>query len=232
MAFDSIIAPIARPGSSSPDDLIGAQQPLAAEIVRALGITLWPAGRFQADDLLATGAVQLDLDDDIDRVVICTTDNDLNQCVRGDRVVLLDRIRDIVTDEAAVPARYGVDPDQIPDLFALVGDRSDGLAGLPGWGQKSAAAVLNRHGRVEAIPDDDADWDVPVRGSARLAAVLRERREEAVLGRDLSIRRGDLPITVTADGVAWRGASRDRVAAIVEHLSNDSMVDRIPKWTA
>ncbi len=230
VAFDSIIAPAATSGPSSAEDLIGAQQPLAAEIVRALGLTLWPAGRFQADDLLATGASRLTEDPAVDQVVICTTDNDLNQSVRGRRVVLLDRIRDIETDEEAVRARYGVGPEQIPDLFALVGDRSDGLAGLPGWGAKSAATVLSRYGRIEDIPADPAEWDVTVRRADRLATVLRERHEEAILGRELSVRRPDLPMTVELDALAWRGAHREQIAAVVSRLDDDSAVTRITRW--
>ncbi|MCE9623310.1 MAG: flap endonuclease [Actinomycetia bacterium] len=230
IAFDSIVAPAKSPGPPSAEALIGAQQPLAAAIVRALGVTLWPAGRFQADDLLATGAARLAEDSDVDRVIICTTDNDLAQCVRGERVVVLDRIRQVVTDEARVRAQFGVTPQQIPDLFALIGDRSDGLAGLPGWGPKSAAAVLQRYGSVATIPDDHKQWDVAVRGAERLAAVLRERREETVLSRELSIRRDDLPLPVSLSALEWRGARRELVDELVAELDDDSTVARIPRW--
>lgn len=230
VAFDSVIAPARSPGAATAESLIGAQQPLAADIVRALGITLWPAGRFQADDLLATAAADLAADALVDRVVICTTDNDLAQCVRGERVVLLDRIRDVVTDEDAVRAKFGVAPAQIPDLFALTGDRSDGLAGLPGWGLKSAATMLDRYGSIDDIPDDPADWEVDVRGRDRLAATLSERRSEALLGRELSIRRADLPLAATLEAVGWQGARRDLVERLVTVLGDDSVVDRIPRW--
>jgi 5'-3' exonuclease len=230
VAFDSVIAPARGTGAPTAESLIGAQQSLAADVVRALGLTLWPAGRFQADDLLATGAARLATDARVERIVICTTDNDLAQCVRGERVVLLDRIRDVVTDEHAVRAKFGVAPAQIPDLFALTGDRSDGLAGLPGWGLKSAATMLRRYGSIDHIPDDPADWDVEVRGRDRLATVLNERREEALLGRELSIRRADLPLEVTLDAVGWHGARRDLVERLVIELGDDSVVDRIHRW--
>lgn len=230
VAFDSVIAPAPTKGPPTADALIGAQQPLAADIVRALGLVLWPAGRFQADDLLATGAARLADDERVERVVICTTDNDLTQSVRGDRIVLLDRIRDVLTDEAGVRAKFGVDPEQIPDLFGLIGDRSDGIAGVPGWGQVSAAKLLARYRRIEDIPETADDWDVAVRGRDRLAAALRERRAEALLARDLSTKRADLPVPATLDALEWTGARRDLMAALVDRLDDDSTVERIGRW--
>ncbi len=230
VAFDSVIAPPRTKGPPTVEALIGSQQPFAAEIVRALGLVLWPAGRFQADDLLATGAARLAEDELVDRVVICTTDNDLTQCVRSQRVVLLDRIRDVITDESRVRAKFGVDPEQVPDLFGLIGDRSDGIAGVPGWGIASAAAVLARYRNIEQIPDDPEDWDVTVRGYRRLAATLRERRSEALLARDLSVRRDDLPLPATLQDLAWDGARRDLVSTVAAKLGDDSVVTRIPRW--
>ncbi len=231
IAFDSVIAPARTKGPATVESLIGGQQPLAAQIVRALGLVLWPAGRFQADDLLASGVARLAGDERVDRVVICTTDNDLSQCVRGERIVLLDRIRDIVTDESGVRAKFGVAPEQIPDLFGLIGDRSDGIAGIPGWGQVSASSLLNRYRRIEDIPDDPGEWDVTVRGHDRLASSLRERRDEALLARDLSIRRHDLPVPATLARLEWLGARRDLVEAMATRLGDDSVVERIPRWT-
>jgi 5'-3' exonuclease len=230
VAFDSVVAPAKRPGPPTAEALIGAQQPLAADVVRALGIPVWPGGRYQADDVLASGAARLEPDERVTKVVLCTNDNDLAQCVRGDRIVLLDRIRGIVTDEARVLERFGVRPQQIPDLFALIGDRSDGLAGVPGWGPKSAAAVLARYGTVADVPLDHTTWDVTVRGAAGLAASLAERRDEALLTRELSVRHADLPVPATLDVLKWRGAHRDKVAALVARLGDDSVVERIPRW--
>ncbi|MFW2333903.1 5'-3' exonuclease [Ilumatobacter sp.] len=231
VAFDSVIAPATTKAPASPDDLIGAQQPLAADVVRALGLPVWPAGRFQADDLLASGAVAFAELDDVGQVVVCTTDNDLAQCVRSTRVVLLDRIRGVVTDELAVREKFGVDPEQIPDLFGLVGDRSDGIAGVPGWGQVSAAKALDRYRSIEAIPRIAAEWDVEVRGRERLATALAQRRDEALLARDLSVRRGDLPVPAELAAIEWRGASRPLVERLVERLDDDSTVVRIPRWS-
>ena len=144
--------------------------------------------------------------------------------------MLLDRIRRRVTDEAAVHERFGVAPAQIPELFALVGDRSDGLPGVPGWGARSAAAVLTRYGRLEAIPHDPGEWDVPVRGAARLAAALRDRWAEALLCRDLSVLRADLPLHHTVADLEWRGARRDAIDTLVAELGDDSAALRIPRW--
>jgi 5'-3' exonuclease len=229
VAFDSVVAPPGSARGATAEALIGAQAPLAASIVRALGVTVWPSGRYQADELIATAARLHHEDSEVEQVVICATDNDFAQCVRGDRVVLLDRIRRRVTDEVGVRERFGVAPAQIPDLFALVGDRSDGLPGVPGWGKQSAAAVLARYPRLEDIPLDGA-WDVPVRGAARLAASLRERWDEALLCRDLSVLRSDLPLRTTAEQLAWRGADRIAVDALVEALGDDSAAARITRW--
>lgn len=228
VAFDSVVAPPGK-GTSS-EALIGAQAPLAAAICRALGIVMWPTGRYQADEMLSTAAARYAADEAVDQVVICANDNDFDQCVIGERVVVLDRIRKVLTDEAAVRARWGVAPVQIPELFALIGDRSDGLPGLPGWGVRSAAAVLTEYGTVDAIPLDGATWTVKVRGAERLAGVLRERREEALLCRDLSRLRTDLPLRSTVADLEWHGAHRDAVDALVAVLGDDTAASRITRW--
>lgn len=230
VAFDSVVAPpgsvraAARGGSA--DQVIGSQAPLAAAAVRALGLPVWPAGRYQADELLATAAARYASDDRVEQVVICSSDNDFDQCVRGTRVVVLNRIRREVTDEAAVRAKWGVTPQQIPDLFALVGDRSDGLPGVPGWGKASAAAVLGRWGSVDAIPDEHTGWDVRIRGAERLAASLRDHRDEALLCRDLSELRTDLPLRAPLDDLEWRGVRPDLLAVLCADLDDTSVADR------
>ena len=231
VAFDSVVAPPGRPGTSgSAEALIGAQAPLAAAVVRALGMPVWPSGRYQADELISTAAHRYADDPNVEQVVICATDNDFTQCVRGVRVVLLDRIRKRVTDAAGVLERFGVDPEQIPDLFALIGDRSDGLPGVSGWGRTSAAALLGRYRRLDDIPTDPATWDVPVRGAARLSATLRDHWDEALLCRDLSVLRTDLPIRHTVADLEWRGASRPAVDAVVARLGDATPVDWITRW--
>ena len=232
VAFDSVVPPPPAPRGARLGDeqLIAAQVGLAAETVRALGVPVWPTGRYQADELLATAAARYNEEPGVGRVVICSTDNDFNQCVRGDRVVVLDRVRKVVADEAAVRARYGVAPSQVPDLFALVGDRSDGLPGVPGWGLKSAAALLRAYTTLDAIPLDERDWQAEVRGAARLAASLREHHAEALLCRDLSELRTDLPLRQVAAELEWRGAHRERVEQLCAVVGDDAVLGRITRW--
>lgn len=229
VAFDSVVAPPLTKGEGA-EALIAAQAPLAAAVCRALNVVVWPSGRYQADELLSTGAAKYAADDRVEQVVICATDNDFNQCVQGRRVVVLDRIRSVVTDEPAVRDRYGIAPHQIPDLFALVGDRSDGLPGVPGWGTKSAAALLRRYEVLDAIPLDHTQWDVQVRGAASLAAALCQMYDEARLCRDLSRLRTDLPLHHSLEQLAWPGADAEKVAALVEVLGDDTPVSRVRRW--
>lgn len=230
VAFDSVVAPAGSIKSASTDRLIASQAPLAARAARALGLPVWPTGRYQADEMLATAAARFADDPRVRQVVICSTDNDFQQCVRGERVVVLDRIRKGLTDEASVVERFGVSPRQMPDLIGLVGDRSDGLPGVPGWGLVSAAAVIRRFGRLADVPLDPREWDVAIRGKERLAASFREHRDEALLCRDLSELRSDLPLRTTLDDLRWHGARRELVTALGDELEDDSVVDRIARW--
>ncbi len=229
VAFDSVVSPGGRTGSS-PEELIASQHSLAADVVRALRVPVWPTGRYQADEIIATAASRFAADDEVSRVVICSNDKDFHQCVRGDRVVAWDRIRDVITDEAAVRERYGVAPQQIPDLFALVGDRSDGLPGVPGWGEKSAAAALDAFGTLASIPLDPATWPTGIRSAARLAASLADHHDEALLCRDLSELRTDLPLRHRAADLEWQGASRPAIDAICDRIEDDAAIDRMTRW--
>ena len=222
MAYDRMARP--RKNDGSADALLRSQNALAGEVARAVGITIWPVIRWQADDAAATAARQYR--DDFARIVLCTTDKDLLQCVRGEHVVVWDRIRDRVTDEDGVRERMGVDPDQIPDLFSLIGDPSDGLSGVPGWGPKSAAAVLGRYRTLAEIPDNDAEWDCKVRGAARLARNLKEGRDEAKLARALSVLRDDLPLPQSAEDLRWRGPT-DELDQLAARLGADEVVEKV-----
>ncbi len=183
------------------------QFPLLEDALAALGITVWGMVDLEADDALATAAARADADERVDRVVICTPDKDLAQCVSGERVVQLDRRAGIVRDEAGVWERFGVAPSSIPDYLALVGDSADGFPGLPGWGAKSAAALLARWGSIDAIPDEASDWGVPVRGAPRLAAALHDGRTLATLFRRLATLRTDARgvLETGLDEIAWTG---------------------------
>jgi 5'-3' exonuclease len=187
------------------------QFPLVERGLEAMGVTVWGMIDVEADDALATAAARAAEDEEVERVVICTPDKDLAQCVRGTRVVQLDRRQDRMRDEDGVRERFGVGPASIPDYLALVGDSADGFPGLPGWGAKSAAAVLARYGTIDAVPADPIDWDVSVRGAARLGAALAEGRELAELFRILATLREDVE-GVLPDGpdeLAWNGPHDD-----------------------
>jgi 5'-3' exonuclease len=187
------------------DPVLRAQFEPVEEALAALGVVVWPMVEFEADDALAAAAAGAAAEPRVTEVVICTPDKDLAQCVRGERVVQLDRRTRERRDEAAVVAKFGVPPPAIPDWLALVGDSADGYPGLPGWGARSAAAVLARYRRLEDVPDDAAAWDVAVRGAPRLAATLAAQRERALLFRRLATLRTDVPLGVGVDGLRWTG---------------------------
>jgi 5'-3' exonuclease len=165
----------------------------------------------EADDALASAAAVAGDDPGVERVLVCTPDKDLAQCVRGTRVVQLDRRRDTVTDEDGVRLRYGVGPASIPDWLALVGDSADGFPGLPGWGKQSASAVLGHYGHIEAVPADATAWDEDVRRRVRsapkLAVRLADDMDLALLFRRLATLRIDRSLLASVDDLRWRGPS-------------------------
>ncbi len=191
------------------DPVLRAQFEPLEDALRALGVVVWPMVEFEADDALAAAAAMAAADPRVTQVVVCTPDKDLAQCVRGDRVVQLDRRTREVRDEGGVERKFGVPPASIPDWLALVGDAADGYPGLPGWGARSAATVLARYRHIEAIPDQAAAWDVTVRGAARLAATLAAERARALLFRALATLRLDAPVGADVDGLRWRGPGRE-----------------------
>src|SRR5262249_13557619 len=152
----------------------------------ALGVVVWPMIEFEADDALAAAAAIAAADTRVEQVVVCTPDKDLAQCVRGDRVVQLDRRTKEIRNEAGGRQKFGIGPASIPDWLALVGDSADGYPGLAGWGAVSAAAVLARYQHLESIPKLAMEWDVKVRGAVRLATTLADQRERALLFRRLA----------------------------------------------
>lgn len=213
-----------------PADLL-AQFPLAERAIEALGLVCWPMVELEADDAIATAAARWVGHPAVEQILIATPDKDLAQCVDDARVVLWDRRRALVYDADGVRAKWGVSPSSIPDYLALVGDASDGYPGLPGWGAKSASAVLARHGTLEAIPADAAHWDVAVRGAAALAATLRERQDEAILYRRLARLRTDAPLPQRdPEELAWRGTDRDAWTAFCEELGLPRLRDRPHRW--
>jgi 5'-3' exonuclease len=191
--------------SAGLDPRLLGQFGLVEVALEAMGVVVWPMVELEADDALAGAAAVADDDPRVEQVVICTPDKDLAQCVHGARVVQLDRRQRIVYDEAGVAAKFGVGPRSIPDYLALVGDSADGFPGLPGWGARSAAAVLARYGHIEAIPDAPGDWAVPVRGRPALATTLRTMRRQAMLFKDLATLRADRSLLDDAGDLRWTG---------------------------
>ena len=212
-----------------PPELL-AQFPLAERATSALGVVVWPMVEFEADDALATAAAQAAARPDVEQVVICSPDKDMAQCVRRTRVVCLDRMRRRVRDETAVRETFGVGPASIPDWLALVGDDADGYPGVPRWGKQSAAALLAHYGHLEAIPDEESQWKVAVRGSAALAKSLREHREEALLYRRLATLRTDVPLNEETEALHWRGASRPDLVALCGEIGGADILERVHRW--
>jgi 5'-3' exonuclease len=207
------------------DEALLRQFPLVERAAAALGLVVWPMVDFEADDALATAAARFADDPRVARVIIGSPDKDLGQCVRGERVVLWDRRRGKVLDEAAVRDKFGVPPASIPDLLALTGDAADGIPGIPRWGAKSSAAVLSHYGRLEDIPDDPARWEVKVRGAKGLAASLAERRDEATLYKTLATLRVDVPLDEDLDALACRGPDREALEALCHEIGDSGFLE-------
>jgi 5'-3' exonuclease len=173
--------------------------------VAALGVQVWRMVDFEADDALASAALRLADTPGVTQVRILTPDKDLGQVLRGQAVVQVDRIRRRELTEATLLATKGLKPAQVPDFLALVGDTADGIPGLDGWGEKSAAAVLGAHGGLEDIPDAVEAWAVRPRSAARLAHELATHREEARLYRTLATLRADVPLDTSLATLRWAG---------------------------
>jgi 5'-3' exonuclease len=236
VAFDHVIESFRnrlfegyKTGEGVPAELLGQFEP-AERAARALGVVVWPMVEFEADDALATAAARWADDPALEQVVVCTPDKDLAQCVRGTRVVMLDRLRRQIRDEHGVLAKFGVPPASIPDWLALVGDNADGIPGLRGWGAKTASTVLARFGHIEQIPDDERAWNVKVRGAATLAQSLREGRDALRLYKTLATLRRDAPLEETLADLEWRGARRSELELICAELGDNDFAARVGRF--
>ncbi len=218
-----------KTGDGVPDELM-AQFPLAERAAYALGLVVWPMIEFEADDALATGAARWHADDRVEQVIICSPDKDMAQCVRGSRVVCLDRLRRKVMDESGVVEKFGVGPASIPDYLALVGDDADGIPGVPKWGAKSASAILAQYGHIEQIPTQVADWSVSLRGATALGDNLNAHREVAVLYRTLATLREDVPLAEQVDDLEWRGARRFELTELCREIGDEGFLERVTRW--
>ena len=223
-SFRNDLWPGYKTSAGMPPELL-AQFPVMEGAMAAMGVTVWPMVEWEADDALASAAAVADADPRVERVMICTPDKDLGQCVRGTRVVQLDRRKNVVFDESGIIAKFGVRPESIPDYLALVGDSADGYPGLSGWGAKSAAAVLSRYGHLEHVPERAAQWDVPgLRNAAVLAKTLAEERELAVLFRRIATTELDVPVG-TVDEWEWKGPT-DAFAEVCRRINAPNLVKR------
>jgi 5'-3' exonuclease len=232
-SFRNDLYPGYKTEEGMPPELL-AQFPLAERAIEALGLVLWPMVELEADDALAAAADRWADAPGVEQVIICSVDKDLAQCVRDAKVVLWDRRRDITYDDAGVRAKWGVPPSAIPDYLALVGDTSDGYPGMPGWGSKSAAAVLARWGSLDDLPPRASAWDVPgLRGAVTLAASIAERREELELYRTLARLRldADLPQR-SVDELRWEGADRAAWESVCDELGLARLRGRPHRWKA
>ncbi len=212
-----------KTSAGMPRELL-AQFTQLEEILVAAGITTWPMVELEADDALGAAAIVAAEDDGVDRVLICTPDKDLGQCVGG-KVIQWDRRRDLYFDAAGVRDKFGVDPESIPDYLALVGDSADGFPGLSGFGTRSAAAVLAKYRHLEDVPAAGEDWGVGVRNPGRLAATLRENFELALLFRRIATLETDADVLADVDDLRWTGPERELVE-LAEQVGGLGLAER------
>lgn len=229
-SFRNDLWPGYKTSAGMPPELL-AQFPVVEDALRAAGFTVWPMVEVEADDALASAAAVAAADERVDRVVICTPDKDLGQCVVEGKVWQWDRRQDKWFDPAGVQERLGVPPSSVPDLLALIGDSADGFPGLPGWGAKSAAAVLSRWGHLEDIPADHLTWDANVRGASKLNLTLRERWSEALLFRRIATVERDCDVGAVDDW-AWQGPADDEAVAALVALTDERVAGRARQLAA
>lgn len=203
-SFRNRLWPGYKTGAGVPRDLLSQFIPLE-DTLSAAGVVVWPMVEFEADDALASGAIAATRDARVEQVIVCTPDKDLAQCVRGNRIVQLNRRTRVTRDEAGVIGKFGVPPASIPDWLALTGDAADGFPGLPGWGAKSSAAVLTKFGHLEGIPKDWREWSVDVASAGSLAHTLFSQFDSALLFRTLATLRTDISLFEDVDNLRWSG---------------------------
>jgi len=203
-SFRNKLYPNYKTSEGVPPDLL-SQFPILEKALQSMGVLVWPMVEFEADDALASAALKAAQDARVDRVIICTPDKDLSQCLIGTRIVQLDRRRDTIRDEQGVIDKFGVKAESIPDYLALVGDSADGYPGLPGWGAKAAASVLSIYPHLEDIPKDPQSWAASIRGARKLATTLFDSWKDAILFRELATLRSDVPVFDTVDALRWCG---------------------------
>lgn len=233
-AFDSVIESFRndmfdgyKTGEGTPPEL-HAQFPVAERAMEAMGVTVWSMIEQEADDGLAAAATKFAAE--VDRVIVMSPDKDMTQLFGNLKIVGYDRRKGAFIDADGTREKFGVSPESIPDYLGLVGDTADGIPGMPGWGAKSAGALLARYGHIEAIPASEAEWDVKVRSAAKLAETLRDRMEDALLYRDLATLRTDADIPQSLDDLEWKGVHRGAFKALCDELGFTGLKNRPTRW--
>ncbi len=235
VAFDHVIESFRNklyPGyksSAGVDPVILNQFPLAEKLVSALGMVVLPMVKFEADDAIATMTAKFKKVKSVEQIVICSVDKDLTQMVDGERVVCWDRRREITLNEKGVIEKFGVPPESIPDFLALVGDSADGYPGIQGWGEKSTSTVLAKYKHIEAIPNDPNKLGLGLGRATTLLENLQKNYKDALLFKELSTLRTDVPLKETLADLKWRGAT-PRLKKVCKELGSESILERVKKW--
>ncbi len=235
VAFDRVIESFRnklyagyKTGSGVDSNLL-AQFELAEKAVAALGLVVWPMVKFEADDAIAAAVKRLKKIKSVEQIVICSVDKDLTQLVDGKRVICWDRRRETFLNEKGVIEKFGVSPESIPDFLALVGDAADGYPGIQGWGEKSTATVLAKYKHIEKIPNDPSKLGLGLGRATTLLGNLRDNYKDALLFRELSILRTDVPLKETLADLKWRGA-HPRFKRVCKDLGDERILERVTKW--
>ena len=211
------------------DPNLMAQFPLAEKAVSALGLVVWPMVKFEADDAIATATARFKKNKSVEQIVICSVDKDLTQMVDGNRVVCWDRRREITLDEKGVIEKFGVSPESIPDFLALVGDAADGYPGIQGWGEKSTSAVLSKYKHLESIPGNPNKLGLGLGRATTLVENLQQNYQDALLFKELSTLRTDVPLKENLNDLKWQGAY-PRLKKFCHELGDERIPERITRW--
>lgn len=211
------------------DPNLMAQFPLAEKMVSALGLVVWPMVKFEADDAIATAVAKFKKVKSVEQIIICSVDKDLTQMVDDDRVICWDRRREILLNEKGVTEKFGVGPESIPDFLALVGDSADGYPGIQGWGEKSTSTVLAKFKHIESIPGDPKKLGLGLGRATTLVENLQLNYKDALLFRELSTLRTDVPLKETLADLKWQGAY-PRLKKLCHELGDERIPERVTKW--
>ena len=235
VAFDHVIESFRNKmyagykSSAGVDPVILNQFPLAEAAVKALGLVTWPMVKFEADDAIAAAVAKFKKIKSVEQVIICSVDKDLTQMVERDKVICWDRRREIVLDEKGVIEKFGVSPESIPDFLALVGDSADGYPGIQGWGEKSTSTVLAKYKHIEEIPSDPNKLGLGLGRATTLLENLKNNYKDALLFRELSTLREDVPLKEGLKDLEWKGAL-PRLKKLCQELRDERIPERVTKW--